>query len=156
MDMQQRPISVTIFGILNIGFGMLGIVVLLISVVLMSKTNMAENPIMKQMNATPQSAAWEKISTPLGGIAAVVLLVAGIGLLMLRNWARIVSIAHGIYSILACIVGCIVTLSGGGSGIMKTAAAMVSLVGLVYPVLLIIFMMKASVVAAFKPAPPVV
>src|ERR1035441_3398676 len=78
-DMRQRPVSVTIFGILNIGFGMLNAVSLLISMVVLSRTNMAGNPILKQLYDNPQYVAWTKISMPLGGIAAVVLLAAGIG-----------------------------------------------------------------------------
>src|ERR1035441_4726495 len=109
-DMRQRPVSVTIFGILNIGFGMLNAVSLLISMVVLSRVNMAGNPILKQLYDNPQYITWTKISLPLGGIAAVVLLAAGIGLLLLQNWARIVSIGYGIYAILGIIVGGIIML----------------------------------------------
>jgi hypothetical protein len=167
--MQQRPVSVMIFGILNIGFGLLGIISLLVSWVFVSHMNTAGNPILQQMQDNPSYAAWMKISMPLGGIAHVLLLVAGIGLLLLQNWARIVSIGYGIYAIIGCIVGGVVMLNVFGtimshnarssSGIMMMApmiGVMFGMViGLVYPILLIIFMTRPKAVAAFSPAQPV-
>jgi hypothetical protein len=108
-----------------------------------------------------------KISMPLGGIVHMVLLGAGIGLLMLQNWARILSICYGIYAIAACLIGGVVTLNilmpimqhspGGAQGMI----AMMTLVGgvgamaigLVYPILLLIFMTRPKVIAAFSPEP---
>ena len=167
--MRQRPVSVTIFGILNIGFGMLNAVSLLISMVVLSRTNMAGNPILKQLYDNPQYVAWTKISMPLGGIAAVVLLAAGIGLLFLQNWARIVSIGYGIYAILGGIVGGFIMLkicasmmsqnASGPSGMMVMAPLIGAIIGmmfgLVYPILLIIFMTRPKVVAAFSSEPAV-
>ncbi len=149
--MQQRPISVTIFGILNIGFGSFDLLFALFSMVVLPGMNMA-NPLLKQMHDT----LWTKITMPLDGIAAVVLLAAGIGLLLSQNWARIVSIIDGIYSILASIVGGIVTLNSGTSGIMMIVSLIGCIGSLVYPILLIIFMMRPNVVAALKPAKPVI
>ena len=180
MDMQARPMSVTIFGILNIGFGMLGLVSLLVAKLVFSQPNMAVNQTVPEFqtnaqvhthtegNTTvfdfhtaattmsdPRYIAWQGIETPLSGVANVVLLAAGIGLLLLQSWARIVSIIDGIYLILAGIVGCIIILSGGMSLIIKAASVMVSVIGLAYPILLIIFMTRPKVIAALKPAPPV-
>jgi hypothetical protein len=168
--MQQRPISVTIFGILNIGFGLLGLVGMLLSVLVFSRTHVAANPVLKEMYDNPVYIAWMKISTPLGGIAALVLLAAGTGLLLLQNWARIVSIGYGVYAIVGGIVGGIVMLdvftsimghnAGGGSGIMVLFTLLGSMIGMViglaYPILLIIFMTRPKVITAFGPAKPVV
>lgn len=167
--MQQRPISVMIFGILNIGFGMLGLVSLLVSMVFMSHMNAAGNPILQKMNENPQYVAWTKISFPLGGIASIVVLAAGIGLLLLQNWARIASIGYGIYTILGCLVGSIVMINvfstimphnaNGPAGIVMMAPMIGAFFGmalsLVYPILLIIFMTRPKVVAACSPAQPV-
>jgi hypothetical protein len=149
--MRQRPIAATIFGILNIGFGVLDLVVTLFSMIVLPRMNMAGNAILKQM----QEDAWTKITMPLDGIAAVALLAAGIGLLLLQNWARILSMIYAVYSILVGIVGCIVKLNSGTSGIMMVLTLIGGMVNLVYPILLVIFMMKPNVVAALKPAPPV-
>jgi hypothetical protein len=148
--MQQRPMAVTIFGILNIGYGLFDLLVLLIKMVILPRMNMADNPMLNQMHDNP----WTKISTPLSGIAAIVLVAAGIGLLLAQNWARIVSIGYGIYSILACVVETVVMLSGDMSVIAKILSGMAGIVILVYPVLLIIFMVRPNVVAALKPAQP--
>ena len=148
--MQERPISVTIFGILNIGFGFFDLFITLFSMFVLPRMNVA-TPMLKQMNDNH----WTKITTPLDGIAAVVLLAAGIGLLLSQNWARIVSIIDGIYSILSCIVGGIVTLMSDTSGIMMIVSLMATVGSLVYPILLIIFMTRPNVVAALKPAQPV-
>ena len=148
--MQQRPISVTIFGILNIGFGFFDLLVTLFSMVVLPRMNMA-TPLLKQMHESD----WTRITAPLDGLAAVALVAAGIGLLLSQNWARIVSIIDGIYSILSCIVGGIVTLNSGAPGIMMIVSLIVTIGSLVYPVLLILFMTRPNVVAALKPAPPV-
>jgi len=151
MDMQQRPMSVTIFGILNIGFGLLDLLTTLFTMVILPRMSAADSPILKQMHGN----AWTKITTPLDGIAAIVLLAAGIGLLSSKNWARIASIIYGAYSILVCLVGGIVTLSNGTLGFMMIMSILGSIVIAIYPVLLIVFMMRPNVVAALKPAPPV-
>jgi uncharacterized protein with PQ loop repeat len=166
--MQQRPISVTIFGILNIGFAVFNMLGLLLSMVVLSRTNVAANPFLKEMYDNPQYVAWMKISMPLSGIASVILLAAGIGLLLLQNWARIVSIGYGVYTIAVGIVGGFVMLnvfaailrhhSGSALGIMLIGSLIGSVIGmvftLVYPILLIIFMTRPNVVAALKPAQP--
>jgi hypothetical protein len=161
--------SVTIFGILNIGFAALGLVGLLFSAVILSHTDAAKNPMLKEMYDNPAYAAWMKISMPLSGIVSVVLLAAGIGLLLLKNWARIASIAYGIYAILGCLVGGVLMLNvivpiishnSGGPERMIMIFTMIGSVGgmvlgLVYPILLIIFMTRPKIIAAFGPPPPV-
>jgi hypothetical protein len=142
--------SVTIFGILNIGFGLFDLLFTLFSMFVLPRMNMPDSPIVKQMHDNP----WAKISLPLDGIAAVALLAAGIGLLLLQNWGRILSIIIGIYSILSCIIGGIVTLNSSTSGIMLVASLLGSIFSLTYPVLLIVFMVRPSVVSALKPAQP--
>lgn len=149
--MQQRPISVTIFGILNIGFGLLGLIVTLVSMVVLPRMNVADNPILKQMHDN----LWTKITMQSDGIAAIVLLAAGIGLLLFKNWARIISIIYSIYTILGSIVGGILTLNNGTLGFVMIMSLFGSFVSLIYPILLIIFMMRPNVIAALKPAKPV-
>jgi hypothetical protein len=167
--MQERPMSVTIFGILNIGFAAFGLLSLLLSTVFLSQMNTGANPVLKAMNDNPAYVTWTKISVPVGGIASVVLLAAGIGLLMLKNWARVVSIGYSIYAIVGGIIGGIVMFNvfesmlhqgaGGSPSVMIIGAMVGSLIGivfaLVYPILLIIFMTRPKIIAAFGPAQPV-
>ena len=149
-DMRDRPMSVTIFGILNIGFGLLDLLVTLFSMFVLPRMSVAENPILKQMHGN----LWTKITTPLDGIAAVFLLAAGVGLLLSKNWARIISIIYGAYAILECLVGGIVTLCSGAPGLTMVFSLFGGVVTAVYPVLIIYFMLRPNVVAALKPEPP--
>ncbi len=165
--MKERPISVLIFGILNIGFALLGLLGLLFSVLIVPHMNGGKNPMLEQMNSSPGYAAWMRISTPLGGVVSLILLAAGVGLLMLQNWARIVSIGYGVYTIIMCIVGSIVmvnlfsTLAAQSPApqlfrvFMAIGMVFGLLIGLAYPILLIIFMTRPKVVAAFRPEQPV-
>lgn len=128
---------------------------------------MAANPILKEMYDNPSYVLWMKISVPVGGVIHIVLLAAGIGLLLLQNWARIVSIGYGIYAIVGGLVGGVVMMkiimpimqhtSGGAQGMIAMITLFSSVVGmmlgLVYPILLLIFMTRPKVVAAFRPEP---
>ena len=111
MNMQERPISVTIFGILNIGFALLGLLGTLISMVVLSHTSGNGNPFLKAMYDNPHYVTWMKISVPLGCVGCLVLLAAGIGLLLLQKWARIMSIGYGIYAIVSGIAGGLIMIS---------------------------------------------
>jgi hypothetical protein len=149
--MQQRPMSVTIFGILNIGFGLFDLFLTLVVMVVLPKMSKSDNPIFRQIYEIVSTSP----PTPWDVIAAIALVAAGIGLLLLHNWARIVSILYGACTIAKLIVGGILALKGATSLIMTALSLFGTMVTLVYPVLLIIFMMRPKVVAAFKPAPPV-
>jgi hypothetical protein len=149
--MQKRPISVTIFGILNIGFGLLDVIVTLFLMVVLPKIHLPGNSVFILI----RDNSWSKNTMPFDIVAAMALLAAGIGLLLSKNWARILSIIYGIYTIAVCVVGGIVTLSGGPLGFGMITSLLGSMASLIYPVLLIIFMMRPNVVAALKPVPPV-
>ena len=99
----------------------------------------------------------------------VALLAAGIGLLKLKPWARLVSIAYAIYGVVMVVVGGVVNyfflvqplLAQAHTQPGPAAAAAIggaiggtlgSCFGLIYPVLLLIFMLRADVKAAFGPA----
>lgn len=166
--MRERPVSVMVFGILNIGFALLGMVGSLFSVLVLSRVHSHSNPFLDQMHNNPLYRTWMSISVPLGGVVSVALLAAGIGLLMLQNWARIVSIVYGIYSIVVGLIGLGVTFSvfmsifsQSNNPSMKGTMIAVMLggvfggaIGLAYPVLLLIFMTRPKVIAAFRPEQP--
>jgi hypothetical protein len=149
-NMRQRSIAVTIFGMLNVGFGLLGIVVAAAFLALSANPSVVDSPIMKQMPVT----AWTKVSTLLEAVASVALIAAGVGLLLSRNWGRTLSIACGIFSVLLAM-GCFAAAISGGVSAMGVVMAAANLfVTMAYPVLLIIFMTRPNVVAALKPLPP--
>jgi hypothetical protein len=105
-------------------------------------------------------------------LTCLVLLAAGIGLLHLKPWARILSMAYAIYAILFGILGMVVNFifmiqpmleqarqqqgpeAAGAIG-GAVGGTIGGCFGLIYPVLLLIFMTRPKVVAAFRPpAPP--
>ena len=165
----HRPPSVTVFGILNIVKAGFGIFFAIISVALFLIPGDFHNPFIKMMHENTAYAAWMKLCIPLGLLSSTVLLVAGIGLLCLKSWARTLSIAFAIYDICLCILAtglnslfliqpflsnqqdpqaaatAMFGVIGGGFGIC---------VGLIYPILLLIFMLRPSVAAAFHPPTP--
>ena len=124
----QRPTSVTVFAILNIVFAAFGLFGALASVMLFVAVGAnSNNPVIQVIRDNPAYAAWMKFSIVLGVAVAAVLLAAGIGLLMLKSWARIVSIAYAIYAIVMIPVGtvnklCLCPASDAATG-ARTAGA---------------------------------
>jgi hypothetical protein len=168
----QRPVSVTVFGILNIvfaAFGLFGVLALLL--LFAAVGNDTHNPVIQLIHDNATYAAWLKISIVLGLGVSGALLAAGIGLLQLRPWARRLSIAYAIYGLvmipLGTVVNCVFLLPplleqarqhqgpeaagaiGGAIG-----GTFGGCVGIIYPIFLLIFMLRANVKAAFRPAPP--
>jgi len=165
----QRPTSVTVFGILNIGFAVVGFVSLLVTILMFAMVrDTTNNPVLQLIHNNPGYAAWMNLSLVLGFLARAVLLTAGIGLLKLKPWARTLSIVYGIYEIVMVLVGTTVNYvflmqpmleQAHGKQGPEAAAAIGGAIGgtvggcfgIIYPVLLLIFMMRANVVAAFRP-----
>jgi len=152
--------SVTIFGILNIGLSILNLFSLVAVPVIKEHVNTPVNPAYDQ---------WLKISHVVTGGNTAMLVAAGLGLLYLQNWARILSIIYSVIAIASSIVYAVVYVPvlksmvaqsmGGanaqGAGLVAIFATLVTVEwGLVYPSLLIAFMTRPKVVAAFNPAPP--
>jgi hypothetical protein len=156
-----------IFGILNIGFALFGLLALLLTVFVMSRMSFHQNPFLEQLHNNPTYIAWMRISTPVGGVVSVALLAAGIGLLLLQNWARIFSICYAIYAIIGTVLGfvimlnvCMAVLNEGVQGTARAGmigamfGAVIGMVfGMVYPILLLIFMTRPKIIAAFRPEP---
>jgi hypothetical protein len=165
----QRPVSVTVFGVLNIVLGALGLFGMIFTIILLvlplPTTN---NPALEIMRNSPGYAALMKIMIPLGFLACGVSVAAGIGLLKLKNWGRTLSIGYAIYSIVAGLFGSMFNYiflmrplmeqasqkSGPeAAGLIGVAVGGIfgSCFGMIFPVLLLIFMFRPKVVAAFRP-----
>lgn len=164
----QRPTSVTVFGILNIVFAAFGIFGLIFSIALFYLPADTNNPVIKLIHESPAYAAWIKVCIPLGLLSCAVLLAAGIGLLRLRPWGRTLSIAYAIYAVVFGLVGTVVNFIFVTQPMIEqahqqqgpqAAGAMGAVIGgsiggcfgLIYPVLLLIFMLRPVVAAAFRP-----
>jgi hypothetical protein len=161
-----------IFGILNIGFGALDLMGLLMRSATESLAVKSPFPwlnsalaLLDYMYQNPTYILWRDIATPLQALAGVALLAAGIGLLKLKNWARLASIAYGIYAMIIVLsnlaVMCLVLGGRVREGLQNVPASLVLLgvilllaglvVSLAYPALLIFFMTRRKILPAFAP-----
>ncbi|MGA9779738.1 MAG: hypothetical protein ACLPRE_01995 [Limisphaerales bacterium] len=168
----QRPTSVTVFGILNIVFAAFGVFGLIASIALFHLPADSNNPVIKLIHENPTYAAWLKAGILLGVPSCLVLLATGVGLLCLKSWARILSIAYAVYAIVFGILGMVVNFvfmvlpiaeqarqQQGPEAAAAVGGAIGGTIGgcfgLIYPILLLIFMTRPKVAAAFRlPVPP--
>ncbi len=168
----QRPSAVTAFGILNIVFGGLGVLCTPMSLIFLRIQRESDLPLSRVMNMNAGLFAYWVVVAALTVLSALALIAAGIGLLQMRPWARVLSIAYGIFSIIMGIVGIFVNavfvfgpaISAAGMGGREGVASLVGvtagmaggIIGLVYPVLLLVFMTRPRIRDAFQrqEAPP--
>ncbi len=142
----QRPTSVTVFGILNIIFGSLGLICTPVGLVAIFVMPNAMNP-------DGSAIAWLLLSTVIGFGCTILLLTVGIGLLYLKAWARIWCLGYGWFAIVWGIVGMIVNIGlsvSGASGYNQDTPHVIGgfcggLIGFVYPILLVVYMRSPNV-----------
>lgn len=168
----QRPVSVTVLGILNIGFALFGVFGIFATLALFSAEGATNNPVMKIIRDNPAYAGWLKISIPFGILACVALLACGIGLLMMQRWARILAIGYSIYAVVFGLIGVVINFLLLFLPLMQEASRQPGpeaagaiggaiggtfggCFGLIYPVVLLIFMTRPRIKAAFtRPSVP--
>jgi len=163
--MRQRPISVTVFGILNIGYALWKFVGLLLMGVAL-RMNLSANPALAALNSDPVYKAWSHFSVVIGVVFGIVLIASGIGLLLQQNWARIVAIIYAVLEMIVVVAGAVFTqrvmmqtmtaqVHGAPAGVIAAFAQIGLVVGIViglaYPVLLLVFMTRPKVVESFSP-----
>lgn len=152
--MIQRPTSVTILGIINIAFAALGFVGVVFMLAFDAPVGQSEF-----------FGVWTTVTQVLGFIANFALLAAGIGLLAMRPWGRVLSIGYAGYAIIMALLSTAVAISMmraqtqgmGGSGADPQAIFMMAMVGgliglgisLIHPTLLWYFLTRPHVIAAF-------
>jgi hypothetical protein len=169
--MKQRPMSVLIFGILNIGYGIFKLGSLLLGVVI-SHIKLPSNPAADAMKADPLYIAMNKFNMWVGVPLALVLIALGVGLLLMKNWARLGSIIYAVIDIFLVVGGSMFSwrftarmmeqTAGPARGIAEVVGLiffiLVVLFFLAYPVILLFFMTRPNVIDAFQteqpPAPP--
>ena len=147
-----RPTAVTVFGVLNIVFGALGLLSMPCVMILIFAMPR------DFMNPTRAVKAWLFFSNVIGFVVAILLIIIGIGLLKLKAWARKWAIGYGWFAIVWGVLGIIVNLilmTSGAYGYSHDAApgAMSGMIGgtvgglfgLIYPILLIVFMQRPNV-----------
>ena len=164
--MRERPVSVTLFGILNIGFGLLGLGWALLSKLLEGFDSAHSGASLSPYFST-MMAIWDQISFPMDIAAGLALTAAGIGLLLLKNWSRLLSNGWAVYTIISVFVnlavlfvalhrvlaGALHSSTTGAVALVLASAAINAILTLVYPLLLLYFMSRPKVVPAFQREP---
>ena len=163
--MRQRPISVTVFGILNIGFGVLKYCGLLFMQVL-THLNLPGNSALTAIKSDPSAAAWNHFSVVISVLFGIVLIASGIGLLLMQPWSRILAVCYSVAAMLAVLVGApfshrlmmrnltATQWPGVPPGVIEAVAQVFFAIGIVlslaYPVLLLVYLTRPRVVEAFN------
>lgn len=168
--MKSRPLIVAIFGTLNFVFGILALLGTCFSVLvfLIPQNFVVLTPRMEEIvNARPYFY-FISIWITLGALATFVLLASGVGLLRMRPWGRSYSIGYSVYTILSGIACLFVDYClllnplqklsnalGPTPGLEDAIYGSIGFllddaIGLVYPTLLLIVMLKTNVKTAFS------
>jgi len=167
--MRQRPMSVLIFGILNLCFALLNLFGPLLTK-LMSNIKLPANSPIAAMRADPGYAKLLNLNLAVGLVVGAALLACGIGLLLLKNWGRLGSIIYAIFAIVYVPFASLMQWpftkrmmeqTPGAPPGMMTGFATIALVfgilfGLAYPALLLFFMTRPNVIEACQPEQPAV
>ena len=161
------PASITVFGVLNLVFGALGVCGLVFAVLGLILQNMdiaqqPQNDAADVLNQSPIYGPFQRVSVGINFVLTFVLLLAGIGLLKKRSFGRTLSNAYGVFAILSVLINIFLLVvfvrgelfalpaeNGVPIGmIIFWGAVGGGLVGMIYPVLLLIFMNRPRVKAA--------
>lgn len=167
-----RPTSVTVFGILNLVFAGLGLCGTCVFAVQWSLVNampdQPPNPVFELMKENQSLYMFTIVSMGIGFVFTVLLGLAGFGLLKMRPWGRQLSIVYAVYTIIAAVVSSFANWAWMFGRLLEKAdempagpeqfVAIVTAYGtvfggcfnVVYPIFLLIFMMRGSVVQAFR------
>ncbi|HEY3862295.1 MAG TPA: hypothetical protein VGO59_10440 [Verrucomicrobiae bacterium] len=166
--MRQRPVSTLIFGILNIGWALMLMAGLFMMMVLSRIKTPSSNPALQAMQADPNYSALMHFNAVAGAVMGVVLLTFGIGLLLLKDWARLGSIIYSVIDIVRVVVMSMLSwpytkrmmenVPNVPQGMMQGFAMIGLVVGLLfgvgYPALLLFFMTRPNVIDACQPEQP--
>lgn len=162
-----KPVSMTVFGVINLvwgAMGMCGIVASSVQIFVVGSNEFMKNPVIDLINESPIYGGFMMINMVLGSLFTIGLVVGGIGLLNGRPYGRTCTIVYAIYAIIAAILGTVFnaiylllpmiqnadTMPAGpekagliGGAIGGTVG---SLCGIIFPIVLLIFMMRAPIV----------
>jgi hypothetical protein len=135
-----RPTSVTVLGILNIVFGSLG----LIYTPSIVEKQIQQRAEMLQLESATMAY---RVGGYIGSFSCMILLLAaGIGLLYQKRWARQCSYGYGWFAI---VCGLLLIIKAAISDYEIQFDYLYDLIiGLIYPIILVIFMKRPNVVEA--------
>jgi hypothetical protein len=157
-----KPVAITVFGILNLVFGILGVCG--IGFGIFALVVMANNPGFQQppnpVLDHPVGFVWNIISMGLGTITTFMLIAGGILLLNNKDMGRVLTIVYGWISVVFGFLGIIVMViiivgifgqvdmqdpEEVGAVVGVALGTCFGFIGMVYPVLAIYFMTRPNV-----------
>jgi len=148
----KKPAAIKVFGILNIIFGSFGLISSPFAFIGM-KTGQT------MFNFGPTYTTWLMVSGVIGIIGGAISLVSGIGLCRIKEWARILAVGYSYFNILFCIIGIFISvyvfmpsLPGNSPAVSGGMVGAIGggIVGLIYPILIVVFLSKQNVKNAMK------
>ena len=163
-----RPTSVTVLAIIGIIFGAFGVLCTPLALMPYFVSGVS-HPAIDGIKNDPKLFSWLILSTVIGWVFAVLLLASSIGALSLKKWARQGLVVYGVAAIIMGIIGFIINMmwlfpkmaelqagtpQARGAMMGGMAGGVIGLViGLALPILLLYFMTRPHVIAAFENAP---
>lgn len=167
---QVMPVPIKVFGILNLimaAWGLFGTCVALVPFFVDLNT---PNPVLDIMEENDFYYSFNIFSLIVGFVLIGMLTAAGIGLLKNRSWGRSLSVLYAVITIVLTIISTVLTYIYLVQPLMEKAAKMapgpekISLqsgaigglgggcIGLIYPIVLLIFMTRPRIVQALRQA----
>lgn len=165
----QRPVAVTVIGILNIVFGTCALFCLPFAVIgFLATRAIGQNAILDLMDQVPFYKFWSIGMSGMGILVGIALIIAGILLLMMKDMGRLITIGYGFYGVTVSLVNLLVNLifasgplmaqmnqstgpeAAGGAigGVIGMGCSF--FLGLLYPIAVLFFLTRPAVVEAFK------
>ena len=146
----QPPVSIKVFGILNIVFAGLGLIAAaFLAALYYGAGGLLEPGELDEIFASSGYLTFLKLTVIIAVGEAILLLVAGIGLLKHRAWGRSLAIGYAILSLFTTVIGMFVTAHYAGG-----AEAAGDLKGVAYPIILLVFMLRPNVTRYLTGAGP--
>ena len=154
-----KPASIKVFGILNIVFGAMGLIcggAGVLFFVLATQSSEFAFELNRAMSAQYAEGyiTFLQFSSCFGGILSLILIVCGVGLLRARNWGRTGSLGYAAFQTLYSLASAGVSMTMVKSDklfIFSAGGAMCGvLFALIYPICILFFLTRPSVVEALK------
>lgn len=165
----KKPTSMVVFGILNLVFGVFGILGLLFAVfsAFLDLPQDPNNPLQAYMN-DPTLKTLMLVSQVFASILAVLLVISGVGLINGKLFGRRLAIIYAIGTMLLVVIVAVINISFISLPVLAHASELPEgpekigaiiggsaffiqpICGFIYPVLLLIFMMRAPVKNYFR------
>ncbi|MBT3614648.1 MAG: hypothetical protein HOH62_01525 [Verrucomicrobia bacterium] len=154
-----KPASIKVFGILNIVFGAMGLIcggAGVLFFVLATQSSEFAFELNRAMSAqyAEGSITFLQFSSCFGVIMSLILIVCGVGLLREQNWGRTGSLGYAAFQTLYSLASAGVSMTMVKSDelfIFSAGGAMCGvLFALIYPICILFFLTRPSVVEALK------